>query len=68
MDIEWCKNSERGLPKPDAVFFLTVSPEALSKRGGFGNERYEVSEIQKKVETNYLNLADDSWQVGTNHD
>jgi dTMP kinase len=68
MDIDWCKKAETGLPKPDAVFYLTVSPEALSKRGGFGNERYEVSEIQKKVGNNFMKLADDSWQVGTHHD
>ncbi|XP_021923658.1 thymidylate kinase isoform X2 [Zootermopsis nevadensis] len=63
MDREWCKMAETGLPKPDAVFFLTVSPEALSERGGFGNEIYETTEIQKKVGNNYLKMADDSWQV-----
>jgi dTMP kinase len=65
MDMEWCKNAETGLPKPDVVFFLSLSPEALSKRGGFGTERYEVAEIQKEVRNNFLKLADDSWQVCT---
>jgi dTMP kinase len=22
LDYEWCKNSDRGLPRPDMVFFL----------------------------------------------
>ncbi len=22
LDLEWCKNSDKGLPKPDIVFFL----------------------------------------------
>lgn len=63
MDMEWCKKAETGLPKPDAVFFLSLSPEALAKRGGFGTERYEVTEIQEEVRNNFLKLADDSWQV-----
>jgi thymidylate kinase len=65
MSIGWCKQPEAGLPKPDAVFFLTLSPEALSKRGGFGTERYEVAEIQKNVRNNFLELEDDLWQVCT---
>lgn len=63
MDLEWCKKAETGLPKPDVVFFLSLSPEVLSKRGGFGTERYEVTEIQKEVRNNFLKLADDSWKV-----
>ena len=39
MSFEWCKQPERGLPKPDLVCFLDVSPEEAAKRGGFGNER-----------------------------
>lgn len=65
MDMEWCKKAETGLPKPDVVFFLSLSPEVLSKRGGFGTERYEVTEIQKEVRNNFLKLADDSWKVFT---
>jgi dTMP kinase len=65
MDMEWCKKPEMGLPKPDVVFFLSLSPKALSKRGGFGTERYEVTEIQEEVRNNFLKLADDSWQVFT---
>jgi len=63
MSIEWCKQAETGLPKPDAVFFLSMSPDALSQRGGFGNERYELTEMQTKVRDNFMKLEDDTWQV-----
>ncbi|XP_053675924.1 uncharacterized protein LOC128726158 [Anopheles nili] len=64
LDIEWCKAPESGLLKPDLVLLLTLSPEALSKRGGFGDERYEVPEFQKKVIEKYLMLKDDRyWKV-----
>ncbi|XP_031629968.1 thymidylate kinase-like [Contarinia nasturtii] len=46
LDIEWCKAPEIGLLKPDLVLFLTVTPSVISKRGGFGDERYEVPEFQ----------------------
>ncbi|XP_069682332.1 uncharacterized protein [Periplaneta americana] len=62
MDIEWCKEPEAGLPKPDAVFFLTLSPEALARRGGFGEERYEATDFQENVRNNYRKLEEDSWQ------
>jgi dTMP kinase len=65
MSLDWCKKAETGLPKPDAVFFLSLSPEAVSQRDGFGNERYELSEIQMKVRNNFMELADDTWHVCT---
>ena len=65
MSIDWCKLAETGLPKPDAVFFMSLSPDALSQRGGFGNERYELPEIQTKVRNNFEELKDDTWQVCT---
>lgn len=39
LDFEWCKNVERGLPKPDLVLMLNMTAEAISRRGGFGDER-----------------------------
>lgn len=67
MSIDWCKKAETGLPKPDAVFFLSLSPDSLSQRVGFGNERYELPDIQTKVQNNYMELRDDTWQVCTIH-
>ncbi len=48
LSLEWCKQPDRGLPRPDLVCFLDVSPEEARKRGGFGEERYENEEFQVK--------------------
>jgi dTMP kinase len=47
LDLEWCKMSEKGLLKPDVVIYLKGCD--MSYRNGFGNERYETKEMQKKV-------------------
>lgn len=39
LDFDWCKNAERGLLKPDLVLMLNMTAEAISGRGGFGDER-----------------------------
>lgn len=64
LDMEWCKGPEKGLLKPDLVLLLTLTTEAMAKRGGFGDERYEVPELQKKVMEKFLTLKDDNyWKV-----
>lgn len=35
LDMEWCKAPDRGLPAPDCVLFLDVSPEEAEQRGGY---------------------------------
>jgi len=49
MDETWCFSPEVGLPKPDIIFFLSITPEEASKRGDFGAERYEKLDFQRKV-------------------
>lgn len=63
MDKDWCKQSDAGLPKPDLVFLLTLSSEALANRPGYGNERYELSSTQQRVAKMFMELKDDSWQI-----
>jgi len=63
MDLEWCRQPDRELPKPDLVCFLDVSPEEASKRGNYGNEKYEKVEFQAKVRDNYKKLIEDNWEV-----
>jgi len=63
MDLEWCRQPDRELPKPDLVCFLDVSPEEASKRGDYGNEKYEKIEFQAKVRDNYKKLKEDNWEV-----
>ncbi|XP_073945052.1 uncharacterized protein [Choristoneura fumiferana] len=63
LDINWCKSSDSGLPEPDKVFFLTMPLESILQRNGFGQERYEVLTLQKKVSEMYNQLKDDQWAV-----
>ena len=67
LDIEWCKAPEIGLLAPDLVVYLDISPEKAADRGGYGGERYEQLEFQKKVARSYLALRDSSWKVHFSH-
>nr|CAI5842984.1 unnamed protein product [Callosobruchus analis] len=62
MDYEWCKQPENGLPKPDVVFLLTLSEEDMLVRPGFGNERYENVDTQRKV----ANIFEKLYKEGDN--
>lgn len=63
MDLEWCKQPENGLLKPDLVFLLTLTEEEMQKRPGFGVERYEKISIQKCVKELYSKIAEDNWKI-----
>lgn len=64
LDFEWCKSPEKGLLRPDLVVYLTLTDEVMAKRGGFGEERYESSEMQKKVKKMFEKMIDAPlWQV-----
>ena len=39
IDIDWCIDTEKGLPKPDYVYYLYFDDLAkLENRGGYGEE------------------------------
>lgn len=61
MDLSWCFEPEKGLPKPDSVLLFKLNEDALQQRKGFGDERYEQTEFQRKVAENYEKLRDNSW-------
>ena len=61
LSIDWCKQTDVGLPRPDLVCFLDVSEEVAMKRADFGGERYEMTEFQRRVRDNYERLRDESW-------
>ncbi|XP_038704388.1 thymidylate kinase isoform X2 [Tripterygium wilfordii] len=63
LDVEWCKAPEVGLLAPDLVVYLDILPEKASERGGYGGERYEQLEFQKKVAHCYEVLRDPSWKI-----
>lgn len=63
LDFKWCKAPELGLLAPDLVLYLDIQPEKAAERGGYGGERYEQLEFQKKVALCYQQLRDASWKT-----
>lgn len=49
LSLSWCRHPDVGLPRPDAVIFLHISPEEAAARGGYGTERYEKKAMQDRV-------------------
>jgi len=63
LDLEWCKTCDKGLPTPDAIFYMDITIDEASSRGDFGGERYEVSDFQKKVQLKFQQLKDSTWKM-----
>lgn len=57
-DVQWLYSPDKGLPKPDLTLFLTLSLEELSRRKGWGDERYEKEAFQKSVRECFLEILD----------
>jgi len=50
VDRTWCETVERGVPRPDAVLFLDVSPDEVADRSIlWAPERYETTTVQRHV-------------------
>ncbi|XP_018649596.1 thymidylate kinase [Schistosoma mansoni] len=57
---EWCWEMEKGLVEPDLVICLTPGNlDELSSRNGYGKERYENDDFQKRVLENYVRISKD---------
>lgn len=54
--LEWCQQPDSGLPVPDLLVHLQLDQKEAEERGGFGDERYEVSDFQKKVRERFEEL------------
>lgn len=64
MDQTWCREGDRGLPKPDVVVYLELAVDKARERGGWGEERYEKEEMQKKVGEAYTGMSGgNEWKV-----
>jgi len=66
LDLQWCMSSDVGLPAPDLVLFLDVEPDIARERGGYGQERYEHEDLQKKVKVLFHKLGQEygeRWKV-----
>ncbi|XP_038172952.1 LOW QUALITY PROTEIN: thymidylate kinase-like [Arvicola amphibius] len=49
ISLNWCKQSDVGLPKPDLILFLQLQLLDAAARGEFGLERYETGTLQEQV-------------------
>jgi len=56
LSLDWCQAPDRGLPAPDCVIFLQLTPEQAEQRGGYGEERYETREMQLRVRQRFDEL------------
>ncbi|GFR40521.1 hypothetical protein Agub_g1090 [Astrephomene gubernaculifera] len=63
LTMEYCKSLEVLLPAADLVVHMAMTPEATAARGGYGQERYEKVEFQKKVMEAFESLRDERWAV-----
>ncbi|KAI0313194.1 thymidylate kinase [Amylostereum chailletii] len=57
LSYAWCRAPDVGLPRPDLTLFLDVSPETARARGGYGEERYEREELQRRVREQYARIG-----------
>lgn len=62
-DLDWCKNPDKGLPRPDLIAYLKVSEENQMSRSNWGDERFEKREIQLAVARNFQKLEEDNWTI-----
>jgi len=57
--FEWCKSPDIGLPAPDLVLFLDITPEKAKERGSYGEERYEKEDMQRRVREIFRRIGDE---------
>lgn len=58
LDYEWCRVPDVGLPAPDITLFLDVSADVARKRGGYGEERYEKEDVQRRVRDVFVRISE----------
>ncbi|EOR04121.1 hypothetical protein E3P92_00064 [Wallemia ichthyophaga] len=63
LNYNYCKNPDKGLPKPDKVFFLDLPPLLAQQREDYGEERYESLEIQTRVRSAFVQLLQDNQYI-----
>ncbi|KAI9834571.1 MAG: hypothetical protein M1819_002947 [Sarea resinae] len=58
LDLNWARQPEVGLPRPDFCIFLDISAEDAAKRGGYGGEKYENKSMQSRIRELYKQLLE----------
>ncbi|KAG2487939.1 hypothetical protein HYH03_013518 [Edaphochlamys debaryana] len=61
LDTSYCRSVEVGLPAADLVVLMRLSAEEGAARGGYGQERYEKLDFQRKVAEQFAALVDGQW-------
>lgn len=64
LSIDWCRNTERGLPKPDLIIYLELTKESQYSRPGFGEERFETRDFQEQIRQQYeqvIKTSNENW-------
>lgn len=61
LDPDWCEHSDKGLLRPDVTIQLEISNQTQLDRGGFGIERYENIDLQRKVHEAFRSISDQTW-------
>lgn len=59
LNYDWCRAPDAGLPAPDLIIFLDITPEAAQLRGGYGDERYEKDELQQRVREVFAKIKEE---------
>ncbi|XP_077009494.1 thymidylate kinase isoform X3 [Tamandua tetradactyla] len=57
--LDWCKQPDVGLPKPDLILFLQLKLSDAAARGNFGCERYENRIFQERALQSFHKLMAD---------
>ncbi|CAR29263.1 hypothetical protein ZYGR_0Z01850 [Zygosaccharomyces rouxii] len=68
MDFDWCIQPDKGLIKPDLLFFLSNRDSLdTASREGFGQERYESLAFQEKVRDQFYRVLErlENYSQGT---
>jgi dTMP kinase len=63
LPYDWCRSPDVGLPAPDLTLFFDVSPEVARVRGGYGDERYENEELQRRVREVFERIAKEMQEI-----
>uniref|UniRef100_A0A0R3RZB5 Thymidylate kinase n=1 Tax=Elaeophora elaphi TaxID=1147741 RepID=A0A0R3RZB5_9BILA len=64
--MEWAKLADSDELRPDCVIYFNLSYEEAQKRSGFGDERFDFSHFQEKVNNTMQKLAAedrDLWKI-----
>ena len=63
VSIEWSKATEKGLLKPDKIFYLDMDTDVISSRVSFASERFELDSVQVAARKAFHSIMEEDWVV-----